>query len=155
MAPSYRDTLEHIRRAFPQPVSDPIHDSYFVHSIMRTLDQVDALKTELPLLGPVFPGDFAEARNAALPTGMSSVEEVTSELVGYLRGMTISSHPRTQQNVRVISTASLPLGLQRRVLVRETRLQLLGRLGKRRSTPKPRNFAVPGLFYVMPLNLLF
>ena len=41
MAPSYRDALEHIRRAFPQPVSDPIHDSYFVHSIMRALDQVD------------------------------------------------------------------------------------------------------------------
>ena len=99
MAPSYRDTLEHLRLAFPQPVSDPIHDSYFVHSIMRTLDQVDALKTELPILGPIVPGDFEQARNATLPTGVSSVEAVTSELVGYLRGMTISGHPQTQQNV--------------------------------------------------------
>ena len=99
MTPSYRDTLEHIRRAFPQPVSDPIHDSYFVHSIMRALDQVDALKTQLPTLGPVIPGDFAEAQNAELPAEMSSVEAVTAELVGYLRGMTISSHPQTQQNV--------------------------------------------------------
>jgi glutamate/tyrosine decarboxylase-like PLP-dependent enzyme len=66
---------------------------------MRALDQVDGLKMKLPTLGPVVPGDFAGARNAALPTSVSSVEEVTSELVGYLRGMTISSHPHTQQNV--------------------------------------------------------
>ena len=99
MSTSYRDTLEHIRRAFPQPVSDPIHDSYFVHSIMRALDQVDGLKMKLPTLGPVISGDFAEARNAAIPASVSSVEEVTSDLVKYLRGMTISSHPHTQQNV--------------------------------------------------------
>lgn len=99
MTPSYRDALEHIRRAFPQPVSNPIHDSYFVHSIMRALDQVDALKTHLPTLGPVAPGDFAEARNAELPAEMSSVEAVTAELVSYLRGTNISSHPQTQQNV--------------------------------------------------------
>ena len=30
---------------------------------------------------------------------MSSVEDVTTELVNYLRGMTIFGHPRTQQNV--------------------------------------------------------
>lgn len=99
MPPSYRDALEHIRRAFPQPVSDPIHDSYFVHSIMRALDQVDALKTHLPTLGPVVSGDFAEARNAELPAEMSSVEAVTAELVDYLRGTNISSHPENQQNV--------------------------------------------------------
>lgn len=99
MPSSYRDALEHIRRAFPQPVSDPIHDSYFVHSIMRALDQVDALKTQLPTLGPVVSGDFAEARNAELPAEMSSVEAVTAELVSYLRGTNISSHPQNQQNV--------------------------------------------------------
>ena len=99
MTSSYRDALEHIRRAFPQPVSDPIHDSYFVHSIMRALDQVDDLKMQLPTLGPVVSGDFAEAQNAELPAEMSSVEAVTSDLVSYLRGMTIASHPRTQQNV--------------------------------------------------------
>ena len=42
---AYRDILEKIRLTFPQPVSDTIHDSYFVHSIMRALDQVDDLKT--------------------------------------------------------------------------------------------------------------
>ena len=96
---NYRDVLEKIRLAFPQPVSDPIHDSYFVHSVMRALDQVDALKTHLPMLGTIIPGDFAAARQANLPNTMSSVEDVTVDLVSYLRGMTIFGHPRTQQNV--------------------------------------------------------
>ena len=96
---NYRDVLEKIRLAFPQPVSDPIHDSYFVHSVMRALDQVDALKTHLPMLGTSDPGDFAAARQANLPNTMSSVEDITVDLVGYLRGMTIFGHPRTQQNV--------------------------------------------------------
>ena len=96
---AYRDILEKIRLAFPQPVSDPIHDSYFVHSIMRALDQVDALKSHLPMLGDVVPGDFEKAREAVLPDAMSSVEDVTADLVSYLQGMTIFGHPRTQQNV--------------------------------------------------------
>lgn len=96
---NYRDVLEKIRLAFPQPISDPIHDSYFVHSMMRALDQVDALKTHLPILGTTVPGDFTAARQANLPNGMSSVEDVTANLVSYLQGMTIFGHPRTQQNV--------------------------------------------------------
>ena len=96
---TYRDILKNIRRAFPQPVSDPIHDSYFVHSIMRALDQVDALKTHLPMLGDIVHGDFEAARQTTLPDTMSSVEDVTVDLVSYLRGMTIFGHPRTQQNV--------------------------------------------------------
>lgn len=96
---TYRDILENIRQAFPQPVSDPIHDSYFVHSIMRALDQVDALKTHLPMLGDIVHGNFEAARQTTLPDTMSSVEDVTADLVSYLRGMTIFGHPRTQQNV--------------------------------------------------------
>ena len=96
---AYRDILDKIRLAFPQPVSHPIHNSYFVHSIMRALDQVDALKTHLPTLGSVVTGDFEKAKGATLPDGMSSVEDVTTDLVSYLRGMTIFGHPRTQQNV--------------------------------------------------------
>ena len=96
---AYRDTLEKIRLAFPQPVSDTIHDSYFVHSIMRALDQVDDLKTHLPMLGDIVAGDFEKAREATLPDTMTSIEEVTADLVGYLRGMTLFGHPRTQQNV--------------------------------------------------------
>ncbi len=96
---TYRKILEKIRLAFPQPVSDSIHDSYFVHSIMRALDQVDALKTHLPMLGSLAPADFEKAREETLPDAMRSVEEVTADLVSYLQGMTIFGHPRTQQNV--------------------------------------------------------
>ena len=96
---TYRDILKDIRLAFPQPVADPIHNSYFVHSIMRALNQVDELKTHLPMLSSVIPADFEAARQTTLPETMSSIEAVTTDLVGYLRGMTIFGHPRTQQNV--------------------------------------------------------
>ena len=96
---TYRDILEKIRLAFPQPVSDPIHDSYLVHSIMRALDQVDTLKTHLPMLGDIVHGNFEAARQTTLRDTMSSVEDVTADLVSYLQGMTIFGHPRTQQNV--------------------------------------------------------
>ena len=96
---AYRDILEKIRLAFPQPVSDAIHDSYFVHSIMRALDQVDDLKTHLPMLGDIVAGNFEKAREATLPEAMTSIEAVTADLVSYLRGMTLFGHPRTQQNV--------------------------------------------------------
>ena len=96
---TYRELLSTIRLAFPQPVSDRVHDSYFVHSMMRALDQVDTLKTELPTLGIAPPNDYAAAEDCRLRTRMGTVEDVTTELVGYLKGMTIFGHPRTQQNV--------------------------------------------------------
>lgn len=101
MAAAYRTLLDRIRLAFPQPVSDPVHDSYFVHSILRALDQVDALKSELPLLGQPAPLDYTEARRATLRAQPTPLEEVTRSLVGYLEGMTVYGHPRTQQNVIV------------------------------------------------------
>lgn len=97
--PTYRDLLSKIRLAFPQPVSDRVHDSYLVHSIMRAIDQVDALKTELPTLGTAPPNDYGVAATSRLRQSPCTVEDVTSELVGYLKGMTIFGHPRTQQNV--------------------------------------------------------
>ena len=51
MTASYRAVLDTIRTAFPQPVSDRVHDSYFVHSVMRAIDAVDVLKSERPILG--------------------------------------------------------------------------------------------------------
>ena len=96
---TYRNILEKIRLTFPQPVSNPIHDSYFIHSIMRALDQVDDLKTHLPMLGDIVIGDFEKAREATLSDSMASIEDVTADLVSYLRGMTLFGHPRTQQNV--------------------------------------------------------
>ena len=46
----YVDVLEHLKTYFPYPVSDPIMDSYIVHSISRFLDQVDSLQSAKPLL---------------------------------------------------------------------------------------------------------
>ena len=66
-----------------------MHDSYFVHSIMRALDLVDALKSEVPVLGPRQPVDFNGAVGARLPDGSSTVEEVTADLVRYFEGLTI------------------------------------------------------------------
>lgn len=108
---THRAILEKIRLAFPQPVSDTIHDSYFVHSIMRALDQVDALKTHLPFLGDIVHADFTDARHSTLQETMSTVEDVTSELVSYLRGMTIFGHPRTQQNVIAPTTIPSLIGV--------------------------------------------
>lgn len=46
-----RNMLEQIRMAFPQPVSDRVHDFYFVHSIMKAVEAVDAMKSERYILG--------------------------------------------------------------------------------------------------------
>ncbi len=99
MATPYREKLARVRLAFPQPISDRVHDSYFVHSIMRALDLVDGLKSELPVLGPRQALDYTAARQVRLPDGSSTVEEVTANLVDYFKGLTIWGHPRTQQNV--------------------------------------------------------
>jgi L-2,4-diaminobutyrate decarboxylase len=101
MAAAYRDVLRKIRLAFPQPVSDPVHDSYFVHSILRALDRVDGLKSELPILGRIEPADYDTGRQAALRDAPATPEAVTAELVQYLVGITIYGHPCTQQNVIV------------------------------------------------------
>ncbi len=99
MATPYREKLDKIRLAFPQPVSDRVHDSYFVHSIMRALDLVDSLKSEVPVLGPREPLDYGAAQAARLPDGSATVEDVTASLVDYFKGLTIWGHPRTQINV--------------------------------------------------------
>ena len=108
---TYRNILEKLRLAFPQPVSDTIHDSYFIHSMMRALDQVDDLKTHLPFLGNIVTADFEAARKTELPGTMSSVEKVTKELVSYIEGMTIFGHPRTQQNVIAPTTIPSLIGV--------------------------------------------
>ncbi len=99
MSAAYREILQAIRLSFPQPVSDLIHDAYLVQTVARTLDQVDALKTQLPTLGVREPLDYGAAQQAQIGTEPRSLESVTEELVSYLKGMTIWGHPRTQLNV--------------------------------------------------------
>ncbi|MGH9361556.1 MAG: aspartate aminotransferase family protein, partial [Thermoanaerobaculia bacterium] len=71
MTAPYRSILERVRGAFPKPVSDPVHDAYFVFSILRALDQVDAMKSEIPLLGAARPLDYAAARGARIGSSPS------------------------------------------------------------------------------------
>ena len=98
----YQELLARLRDAFPAPVSDRKHDAYFVFSILRALDQVDDLKSEVPLLGRPRTLDYAAAERAELAELAEegrSVEEVARQLVGRLEGMPIWGHPRTQINV--------------------------------------------------------
>jgi glutamate/tyrosine decarboxylase-like PLP-dependent enzyme len=99
MTVSYRHYLEKIRLAFPHPISDRVHDSYFIHCIMRAVDAVDALKSERPILGDRVELDYSKARGSTLAEEGEDVERVTAELVQYCSGLTIAGHPQTQQNV--------------------------------------------------------
>ncbi|HJS09564.1 MAG TPA: hypothetical protein VJ809_17975, partial [Pirellulales bacterium] len=74
--PRHRQLLDVLRRAFPQPVSDPIHDAYFVYSIARALDQVDALKSHAPILGAPTAPDYGAARQARLAEEGRLIESV-------------------------------------------------------------------------------
>ena len=97
--PAYQSILADLRRSFPQPTSDRIHDSYVTHTMMRVLDQVDALKSELPIYGSKRPLDYQAARRRRVERTGLSLEEVSSELVSYLDGLNIWGHPRTQINI--------------------------------------------------------
>ena len=97
--PPYFARLDRVRETFPVPVSDRMHDAYFVFSILRALDQVDDMKSEVPLLGQPQTLDYAAAERTTLSDEGRSVEEVTRLLVGALEGMPIWGHPRTQINV--------------------------------------------------------
>ena len=85
----YQELLARLRDTFPAPVSDRKHDAYFVFSILRALDQVDDLKSEVPLLGRPRTLDYAAAERAELSEEGRSVEEVARQLVGQLEGMPI------------------------------------------------------------------
>ena len=95
----YQELLDGLRKAFPQPVSDPVHDGYVAFSILRALDQVDALKSQAPILGHAIEPDYARARESQVDEHARALESVIPELVSYLQGMFIWGHPRSQINV--------------------------------------------------------
>ncbi len=95
----YRTLLANLRNAFPAPTSDPLHDGYMVISLLRALDQVDALKSQAPILGSPRELDFEGAMRQELPAESRSLEAVLPELVQTLEGMLIWGHPRSQVNV--------------------------------------------------------
>lgn len=97
--PAYLDLLAALRKAFPQPVSDPVHDGYVVFSMLRALDQVDALKSQAPILGMPIEPDAAAARERRMAPGEQTLEAVIPQLVSTLQGMFIWGHPQSQINV--------------------------------------------------------
>ncbi len=106
MTKSYENMVAALCEAFPQPVSDRVHDAYFVFSFLRALDQVDALKSARPMLGSPVELDFEAARDVRMAEESQSVEDVSEKLVGYFSGMFIWGHPRSQINV--IATPTIP-----------------------------------------------
>jgi glutamate/tyrosine decarboxylase-like PLP-dependent enzyme len=99
MTAPYREIVESLRQAFPQPVSNRVHDAYFVFSFLRALDQVDQMKSNTPVLGEPQELDYAAARRQTLHDSPRTLEEVTTQLVEHLSGMFIWGHPRSQINV--------------------------------------------------------
>jgi L-2,4-diaminobutyrate decarboxylase len=119
---SYSEILDWLKTCFPSPISNPIMDGYFVHTISHFLDYVDSLKSQAPVLGVKADAQLAQGAGAHdrpnvrgsldlsstkdFPGCMSSVEEVTKLLAGYLQGMTVWAHPHAQANV--IPPSSIP-----------------------------------------------
>lgn len=120
---NYSEILDNLKTCFPSPVSNPIMDGYFVHTISHFIDHIDKLKCVAPMLGvgleqclecnmhnvekeklPVLSSEKHELQtdNACIqtfPEELGSVEEVTELMVDYCKGMTIWAHPNAQVNV--------------------------------------------------------
>jgi L-2,4-diaminobutyrate decarboxylase len=111
MPTRHQRLLSNLRTVFPQPVSDPVHDSYVVFSILRALDQVDAMKSQAPILGRPRQPDYAAAVASRLDMQSRSLEEVIRELVSYLEGMFIWGHPRSQLNVVPVPSVAGVIGV--------------------------------------------
>jgi L-2,4-diaminobutyrate decarboxylase len=95
----YAHFLEHLKTFFPVPVSNPLLDGYFVHTISRFLDHVDDLKSSVPILGLGHQVHYRASQERAFPEEAGSVEEVTQLLADYCQGMPIWAHPNAQVNV--------------------------------------------------------
>ena len=99
MPVAYLDLVTALRQGFPQPVSDRVHDAYFVFSFLRALDQLDGMKSVSPLLGKSVELDYDAARRSRVDDDPVTLEHVTQTLVEHLSGMFIWGHPRAQINV--------------------------------------------------------
>jgi len=99
MTSPYEKIVKSLRQAFPKPISDRMHDAYFVFSFMRALDRVDAMKSASPILGEPEDPDFDAARLARMADDPQTLEDVSAQLVDRLSGMFIWGHPRSQINV--------------------------------------------------------
>lgn len=106
----YRQHVEALRDAFPQPTSDRKHDAYFVFSILRALDRVDSMKSTVPLLGRLREMDYDAAAAAELPDQGIPLEQVTDALARQLEGISIVGHPLSHTNVNGIPSIAAIIG---------------------------------------------
>jgi glutamate/tyrosine decarboxylase-like PLP-dependent enzyme len=95
----YAEILEQLKTYFPVPVSNPVMDGYFVHTVSRFLDKIDTTKSSAPVLGGTQAKPFVRAERPRFPERMDTVEALTEVLVDYCQGMPIWSHPNAQVNV--------------------------------------------------------
>ncbi len=110
MIAPYQNIVESLRASFPQPISDRVHDAYFVFSCLRALDQVDGMKSASPMLGVPEELDYETARRVRMADTPTSLEDVTRRLVDHFSGMFIWSHPRSQINVIAPPTIASIIG---------------------------------------------
>ena len=96
---TYQDLLARLKTHFPAPISNPILDGYFVHTVSRFLDLVDDLKSTAPLLGHSRQAHYNHSLGQTFPETMSSGPEILRLLQDYCRGMTVWNHPNAQVNV--------------------------------------------------------
>ena len=97
--PPYQRYLRQLKACFPGPVSEPVLDGYFVHTLSRFLDRLDDLKSAAPILGQRRPARYQESLGQPFPEETLTVEQVTGQLVEYCQGMPIWAHPNAQVNV--------------------------------------------------------
>ncbi len=94
----YKTILEKIRQAFPTPTTDKVQEAYFIHTILRALDQVDDLKSSAPVLG--FRNEDQSCQEwDQIPDHFSNVEWSIHQITEYLSGLTVWGHPNAQTNV--------------------------------------------------------
>jgi len=110
MTAPYDEIVTQLRQAFPQPVSDRVHDAYFVFSFLRALDQLDAMKSETPILGGPANVDYNAAKASRIDDAPQTLERVTELLVQRLAGMFIWGHPKAQINVVPFPTIPSVIG---------------------------------------------
>ena len=110
MPPAYRQILDSLTTAFPQPVLNGRRDGQvegqvdapLAAAIQQALDQVSRLKFDTPVLGGgPRPSDATgeTAKDAVMPDDGRCLSEVTAELTSHLSGTFNWGHPNCQPQV--------------------------------------------------------
>ena len=99
---AYKEKLEKIMTFFQAPTSNRIMDGYFIFTISHFLDYFDDLKSEVPIFGGVrenIDDLFKKVQISRMPEKLSTIEDVTLQILDYCKGMYNWSHQNAQMNV--------------------------------------------------------